>query len=510
VSVAVAFRFPAGRYHATPWGGHANEAEVEWPPSPWRILRALIAVWHRKVGAEAFPEEVLAKLIEWLAASTPVYRLPSVTGAHARHYMPVRAGAVDRPVLIFDAFARLNADDPLIVVWPDVTLESTERELLRLLLDRTGYLGRAESWVEAELLDAYDGPFNCAPASAPGVLEHGLVTPVRLLAPLSPAKYVEGRRQTISELGLDGRRLTRAQRRTLDTLPERLVDAMRIDTGELRDAGWNLPPGGHFVTYQRARSDDGRSARRVFPTGQEGRITTARIALARKPLPLMQDAIRIGELVRVAAISAAGRIGGGAPVPSEISGHGGGGELNHRHASYLPEDADGDGFIDHVLIHAPGGLTQRAVAALDELPRRGLWNRDGSQWTVVFEGAWETPRESGSVYGSVARAWISVTPYLRPWYGKPGFGTVEQIFRECEERGLPAPDVVRLIPSIRIRSRERRPVHFYRFRSKSGLRQPDSHGSMVEITFREALAGPLALGFGCHYGLGMFAPVTGS
>jgi CRISPR-associated protein Csb2 len=33
---------------------------------------------------------------------------------------------------------------------------------------------------------------------------------------------------------------------------------------------------------------------------------------------------------------------------------------------------------------------------------------------------------------------------------------------------------------------------------------------MVEITFREALAGPLALGFGCHYGLGMFAPVTGS
>jgi CRISPR-associated protein Csb2 len=35
-------RFPGGRYHATPWGHHVNEGQVEWPPSPWRLLRALM------------------------------------------------------------------------------------------------------------------------------------------------------------------------------------------------------------------------------------------------------------------------------------------------------------------------------------------------------------------------------------------------------------------------------------------------------------------------------------
>ena len=39
--------FPAGRYHATPWGRHVNEGVPEWPPSPWRLLRALVAVWKR-------------------------------------------------------------------------------------------------------------------------------------------------------------------------------------------------------------------------------------------------------------------------------------------------------------------------------------------------------------------------------------------------------------------------------------------------------------------------------
>ena len=36
-------RFPGGRYHATPWGHHVNEGLIEWPPGPWRLLRALIA-----------------------------------------------------------------------------------------------------------------------------------------------------------------------------------------------------------------------------------------------------------------------------------------------------------------------------------------------------------------------------------------------------------------------------------------------------------------------------------
>lgn len=45
--IAISLTFPAGRYHATPWDRHVNEGAVEWPPSPWRLLRSLVAVWKR-------------------------------------------------------------------------------------------------------------------------------------------------------------------------------------------------------------------------------------------------------------------------------------------------------------------------------------------------------------------------------------------------------------------------------------------------------------------------------
>jgi CRISPR-associated protein Csb2 len=140
------FRFPAGRYHATPWGSNVNEAEVEWPPSPWRILRALIATWHWKVDAEEFSEEALAALIHRLAEEPPHFRLPAASHAHSRHYMPTRDGRSETKTLIFDAFARVDPDDPLLAIWPDIELDEAERRLLDVLLTRMGYLGRAESW----------------------------------------------------------------------------------------------------------------------------------------------------------------------------------------------------------------------------------------------------------------------------------------------------------------------------------------------------------------------------
>jgi len=42
--------------------------------------------------------------------------------------------------------------------------------------------------------------------------------------------------------------------------------------------------------------------------------------------------------------------------------------------------------------------------------------------------------------------------------------------------------------------------------SASGLKQPDAHGGFWRLTFAEPVYGPVALGFGCHFGLGMFIP----
>lgn len=93
---------------------------------------------------------------------------------------------------------------------------------------------------------------------------------------------------------------------------------------------------------------------------------------------------------------------------------------------------------------------------------------------------------------------------VHPWHVKKNFTIQDQLRRECRERGLPEVARLESLPSIRINGRERRPLHFHRFRSKRGLVQPDTHGSFWHIEFAEPIQGPFAIGFGCHFGLGMF------
>src|SRR5690606_27706915 len=82
------FRFPAGRWHATAWGTHVNEGVPEWPPSPWRICRALYATWFHK-HQTSIPRSVMDAMIEDLIeAPLPRFQLPVAVAAHTRHYMP--------------------------------------------------------------------------------------------------------------------------------------------------------------------------------------------------------------------------------------------------------------------------------------------------------------------------------------------------------------------------------------------------------------------------------------
>lgn len=505
--LAIAFRFPAGRYHATPWGRHVNEAEVEWPPSPWRILRALIATWHRKADPAKYPHDHLERLVETLASGLPAYWLPSATLAHTRHYMPqgrLKGGREDTS-LIFDAFVHLGTDAEVVASWPNLALDESLRGLLDRLLGDTGFLGRAESWVEATLLDGWDGEPNCRPSDAQVDLETGEdLEPMSLLAPLGPQDYAEWRTDALNRHGLDNQRLKTRQRRLLATLPERLIDALRLETADIQQVGWSSPPGARAVLYQRpAGCLSLPPARR--PRRQRGRtVTAARLALTGRPLPRIEDAVRIGELVRRTAIRRAEDIAD--TVPSVLSGHGLPAGNRHGHAFYLPEDADGDGHIDHVLVYAQDGLPDEAVQALDAIRR--LWAGERGEWPVLFEGHGQPEDLSASAYLGHSRQWLSVTPYLHPWHAKKRFGIADQVLRECRERGLPEPEVAiePTLPAAR-GGRARRPVHFHRFRSRPGLTQPDTRGCFLRLRFPEPIPGPLALGFACHYGLGIFMPV---
>ena len=498
--LTIGFRFPGGRYHATPWGRHVNEGDVEWPPSPWRIVRSLIAVWHRKLDPARYPMGQLETVLAKLAATLPSYWLPAAVHSHARHYMPVREGTKDKNTMIFDAFVRLASTGEMIVCWPEVALEAAEEDLLDTLLTGLAYLGRAESWVEARRLVGWQGNFNCVPGEVAldvATGEVGEVVP--LFVPQPPANYTRLREQW-----LPGAEVTSGKTRKKKNgpaLPDTWLAAVSLETNELQAAGWSQPPAARRVFYR-------RPANCLKPIALAGPrrspdlsvSTTIRFALYGKPLPRMEHAVKIGELARVALMSQAEKHLG--YVPALLSGHDLPSGSRHQHAFFLPE-GNSHGRIDHLLIHAPGGFDPEHLLAMQRLDR--LFTRDGSEWQAMYEGEGEIDTFVGVCpYAGQGRIWRSVTPYLRPWHRKKNFGVEEQIRRECRVRGLPEPEGVKILTEIMTGAVPRRPVHFHRFRSKRGLTQPDTSGSMVEIVFPEPQSGPLAFGFGCHFGLGLF------
>ncbi|EIT71382.1 MULTISPECIES: type I-U CRISPR-associated protein Csb2 [Hydrocarboniphaga] len=521
--LAIAFQFPAGRYHATPWGRHVNEADVAWPPDLWRLSRAFIAIWHRKLAHDAFPRERLADLLAALAeAAPPSYRLPqSVVHAHTRHYMP---GKGDKKTLVFDAFARLSSDDELVMAWPALELASPQLELLDTLLEHLGYLGRAESWVHAFRKSQVEDDYNCKPIE----LGSGGEEIVDLMLPRRPADYVEFRSSRFAEAGLvpdtRGRmpKLDGVRRKLVGTLPEDWLDAVSVDTGTLKSAGWNTPPGSRQVRYGRpahvletiGRSAGGKRTHSNIDDTRNPALTIARYALYGKPLPRIEDAIRIGEAARLAAM----QITKPESLPAELSGHNLPDGSCHGHAFWLPEDADRDGFIDHLIVHAPDGLSDRSLRVLNELRQIRRGEQDMLQ--LMLEGIGSAKLFAAATpYVAPGTVWESATPYLFPWHLKPRElrsreakeAAVEvQIRREWEARfGSHAViERIEFMPTVKLKGGKRlHSLQFHRFRKKkTEVMQPDTYGQLLRLYFSKPMQGPIALGFGCHFGLGLFGP----
>lgn len=233
--------------------------------------------------------------------------------------------------------------------------------------------------------------------------------------------------------------------------------------------------------------------------------TVARFALLDSPLPPVEDTLRVGEWFRQAVMSKAGKLLGSERIPPVFSGHDLPSGNSHGHAFYLPEDSNGDGRIDHVSVYVPDGIDQVCHRILLRLTR--LWTRGGPSCRVMLESisnASELAQETALFGGG--QNWVSVTPYLYPWHVKKNFSIEQQLGRECRERGLPEIAQLSRVPTINLNGVEKRTADFHRLRAKRSVTQPDMHGKFWHIQFKEPIQGPLALGFACHFGLGLFAP----
>ena len=107
------------------------------------------------------------------------------------------------------------------------------------------------------------------------------------------------------------------------------------------------------------------------------------------------------------------------------------------------------------------------------------------------------PGARGRLFGS-AHTWTSITPYVGPWHQKPRLPQPDMLRRECGLRGLPPlAEVVPLDGGARIRPE-------VRWRWRGSTPPGPGTGALWRLVFDAPVGGPLALGYGCHFGLGLF------
>lgn len=594
----IAIRFLTGRAHLHRWSAHPNEGRAEWPPSLWRLLRALVAVaghgftslplnwdfcsdpgkrpkstknkptsqwppeaynalpdeWFKLTPAEPNDRIGVSHLASLLAnlSSSPEIWIPRTTFGHTRQYFPIHEADVVKPTgsPVFDTFAVVQRDQPLIFCWPEVILNSIQKEHLKFLLSCMSYFGRAESWCIAELHEAIPSsaiegkthwrclPQECIQDSLPK--DHLLE---RRLTPIQPLnRLAEEMIHLFNDLKYNERELL--EREPPDML---FLRALMRDSGDDMADGLDRPMGSRWTHYVVPREAfimpmSELPRRQVFEKIHVARFALNTLTEHRPVLPPLTDALLIGEKFRAALMGIYGQLTGG-KFSENFSGKDTSGNplTGHKHAFFLPEDEDEDGLIDHTTIYCPRGFDAIELNSICRLMR--LRQRSGRPDLLVtlmrlapIDSCSELPLFKES------RLFVSRTPYVPPRhsYRRSNSGKVRvnvndlpqnQLSREISLRFADETKkdgwnsiITPIVESYKInedgdlpqygriplKNQHLRCIKFVQHRRIKEVRTGHSdHGQLGgswRIEFPWPVRGPIALGYGAHFGLGLFVP----
>ena len=485
----ISLEFLTGRFHATPWGRNVNEGLPEWPPSPYRIIRALFDSWKRKYLDlnEAKAENIFSAL----ASSSPKFHLPLASPSYIKTYMSENSRDISDKQLIYDAFITVRPTDRILLGWEDVSLTQEVRDDLNRLLSRINYLGRSESWARMELYYP-SGPidWNCFQMREEGVpdgmhsIEVAVAMPKDEYDAAQPLPVLKKGKHKPEEL--------------------RWIDALKETTEDMFKRGDSIPPAFKQERYAISDScffiDQNRTVYR-----SEKNVTSVLFALESKILPLVLDTVIISERVHRKLMGINRRITGDqSKVSSKFSGRDSNGKFltGHRHVSILPWDADNDGRIDHMLIAGKDSLDQREMQSLNAL--KSLWQSGGKPDIRIIPIQWGTMEKIA--VNETGTRFTSETPFVPTRHYRKGRGDfnqwlINEVKRESANHGLPAPISVR-----RIQRLEKKGHSFYWaefVRGRKGDQRRSGYG--FEIIFAEPVQSPFSIGYGAHFGLGLFS-----
>ena len=474
MAVAIGFHFPLGEYHATPWDRAVNSGDSEWPPSPWRIVRALLSVWHTR--CPDLDPQAVDSVIGKLASEPPSFLMPEKFPSHTRHYLPgVSHSDVSRDTAYTLApRLQLAPKSRVLVHWPTIELDAQERHLLERLVTGLPYLGRAESVCDATLVDP------------------------------APPEAIDDRWTVPGEEGSELRVLVPAagvSRAQLEVTPDAMRKARRL-----------VPEGSRWQGYRQGRL--GEVPRRASRVSHEP-ATAMRWAVA-GPVPVRErNGVLATSGLRTSALwmlkhrglhetENAWRLVGKHAPKSPSVGHG------HAHWLWASEhDA-----VRDLVLWVPGGIPEEFVPALVGVsslatladPPRGYVSAP-----VHLQAMGQVKDVFPEGYAVSAR-WSSETPMLTDRHPKVG-RTVESFVRRELERELafrdwhgerPALLSVQVTDSWASAPDGDPALNEYRRYRLGETMAQRRRGFRVTFEVDQPIEGPVVLGALSHFGFGRF------
>lgn len=511
-------RFPLGRFHATRWKqGAFGDPFGEWPPSPYRLLRALAMRWFqyaREMGWSNAKEEEerkvkLQPLLQALAASLPSFYLPPWTwrGPAIKQYQPTglekhykykkdeRTGkkVLDykyldtTTTLVEDHYRAICPEDAVLWHWEDLNLQGEQLELLDRLLERVIYFGRAESFCLMRRCDALPKEVNCR------LSEKGDGVPVLAQIPSEPLDFEAllcrtGDKKIREKPNPPGTRWFYAKLPALPKValprPVRRKRPQEIKCIQFAVGGRVFPPLRLWVKLtERFRGRAVKNLALALRPESEGKYE------------------RLDREARHRLALLCGKDEEGKPL------------VGHRHAYFLlwPDE---DGNPTRLIVWRGEPFEQEEIEALLKASEHPIsWEPAAPRWKArLVPLPFEMSPPSG-LLGS-ARVWRSITPFVPPAErhrfrrnGRERKGeTLERIVGKLVKGRGSVGRIEKISEPIWVNLHETRERRRARKETGTPWMRP---GYMLRIEFDEPLNGPLIIGDSCHFGLGIFVPEPG-
>lgn len=503
MEVVLCQKFPLGRFHATPWRVNPyDDPHGEWPPSPWRLVRAVTARWYQWVReSELEPDSAeLEKLLQALCTSAYEFHLPADArkGSPLRQYHPTvfgwhptgkKAGTRSYGTsLVQDNYWCVPPDVP---VWWFIEGDDWTDDLRSLLsecLSRITYFGRAESLTLIRLAHPKDNipQANCK------LIDQREAGAVPVLVPLAGATREDIERTTDNSEAVKrsvppGAQWLYAVRPPRPTSREHRHVQLQIPNCHLMQfaIGWNVPP----------------ERRSIVRLTDRFRGAVINELLLLKTNGASAHWSKASREVRDAIAGISGKDANGDALKG-----------SRRHSEFFVWYQDGK--PTRLLVwresHAFDADEQHAI--LRAAGRDVSWAAAGSkadEWKVRLVPLDSAVPPPSGFDGQPARVWESLTPYVPPRHhlrnGKERDreSLAEQILREVEQRGI-AQDVEVVLSG----APQWISVHVPRRHANKRMFVGDRRGQMVCLRFSTPVVGPIRLGHSSCFGLGLFRPIT--